>query len=179
MSELDRRKKTTRFIAFNLFMLFFCIYLLTATGLSFYLIDTSVMRLQVAQSIIERLDPSVPDGVRGADGRYYSWFGIGSALLAIPFYIIGKLIGVPAVAVSLMNQLFGAATVALIFLFSVSLGYSKRASLLVAFFYGLGTMAWPLAKHPFDHTIETFFILLSVYFLYLFCMRKTEIISLF
>jgi 4-amino-4-deoxy-L-arabinose transferase-like glycosyltransferase len=172
MSELNKEKKTIRFIALNLFILFLSIYLLTAPGVNFYYTDTSVMRLQVAKSIIERLDVSVPEGLRGADGRDYSWFGIGSALLAIPFYIIGKLIGVPAIAISIMNQLFGAATIVLVFLFSSSLGYSRRASLLVAIFYGLGTMAWSLAKQPFDNTIETFFVLFSVYSMHLYVIHR-------
>jgi hypothetical protein len=33
-------------------------------------------------------------------------------------------------------------------------------------------MAWPLAKQPFEHVVETLFILLSVYFLYLFILRE-------
>jgi len=37
----------------------------------------------------------------------------------------------------------------------------------VSMFYGFGTFAWPMAKHPFDHTVETLFVLLSVYFMYL------------
>ena len=92
--------------------------------------------------------------------------------MAVPFYVVGKIIGNPEVAVSLMNQLFGAATGVLIFFFAIALGYSRRASLLVAIFYGLGTIAWPLAKQPFDHIVETFFILLSVYFVYQHSVNK-------
>ena len=168
----------TRFIVFNLFIFFLSIYLLTAAGTNFYNMDTSILRLQVAKSLIESSDLSVPDGLKGVDGRHFSWFGIGSALLAVPFYIIGKLIGVPEIAVSMMNQLFGAATVVLIFLVTLFLGYSKRASLLIAFFYGLGTMAWPLAKQPFDNIIEIFFILLSVYCIYLYCVKKKVLLLL-
>jgi hypothetical protein len=171
MSEI-KRKNAVRLITFNLFIFFFSVYLLTAARNNFYHTDASQLRIQEAKSIIERSDLSVPEGVKGADGRKYSWLGIGSTLLAIPFYIAGKTIGIPEVAVSIMNQLFGVATAILIFLFSISLGYSRRASLLVSIFYGLGTFAWPLAKQPFDHTIETFFILLSVYSLYLYVTNR-------
>jgi len=160
-------------IVLCLFLFYFSIYFLTASGKNFYNTDASNLRLQVVKSIVERSDITVPQGtgVKGADGRDYSWVGIGSALLAIPFYMLGEAIGDPKNAVAIMNQQVGAITVVLVFLFTMSLGYSRRASLLVSVFYGLGTMAWPLAKQPFDHTIETFFILLSVYCIYLYVTR--------
>lgn len=163
-----------KYIAFNLFSFFVAIYLVTASGSNFYHTDASQLRIEVVKSIIERSDISVTEGIgiRGTDGRDYSWVGIGSALLAVPFYIAGKLMGAPENAVSVMNQLVGAATVVLVFLFSISLGYSRRVSLLVSIFYGLGTLAWPQAKHPFDHPVETFFVLLSVYFMYLYTVNK-------
>jgi hypothetical protein len=169
------RNKVPRFVAFNLFLFFFSIYLLTASGLNFYNTDSSQMQIGVTKSIVENFDISVTNriGIIGADGRKYSWLGIGSSIVAIPFYVIGKGIGAtPEITVSVINQLFGAATVVLIFLFAIALGYSRRASLLISLFYGLGTFAWPLAKQPFDHPIETFFILLSVYSLYLYVTNR-------
>jgi len=44
-----------------------------------------------------------------------SWFGIGSSAIAVPFYIIGSFAGSPDYAVSIMNQLIGAATAVLSF----------------------------------------------------------------
>jgi 4-amino-4-deoxy-L-arabinose transferase-like glycosyltransferase len=172
MEKLENnQKKIVRFIALNLLLFFVLTYWLSSSDTIIY--DTDA-RYEVTKSIVERADLSIPDdfGIRGADGRVYSWFGLGGSVLAIPFYIMGKYIGTPAIAVSLMNQIFGAVTVVLIFLFAIGLGYSRRASLLVSIFYGLGTMAWPLAKQPFDHTIETFFILLSVYCLYLYVTNR-------
>jgi len=168
----ENKKETNiiTFITLNLFVFFVSVYLLTASGPNFYNTDASQLRFEVVKSIVERFDLSVPKGtgLQGSDGRDYSWLGIGSSLLAVPFYVGGEAIGVsPEIAVSIMNNLFGAATVVLVFLFSFTLGYSKRASIMAAIFYGLCTMAWPLAKHPFDHPIETFFVLLSVYFIYL------------
>jgi hypothetical protein len=174
MSELDREKKIIRFTCVNLFILFFSVYLLTAPGMNFFDIDASQMRIQVAKSIVERADISVAEGVGiiGDDGRKYSWLGIGTTIIAIPFYIIGKSIGIPEFAILIMNLLFGAAAPIIIFLFCISLGYSRRTSFLVSIFYGFGTMAWPLAKQPFDHTIETFLILLSVYFMYSYVIHR-------
>jgi hypothetical protein len=175
MLKHTKEKKILRFIAFNLFLFFIAVYLLTASGLNFYDTDASQIQIDVAKSIVENFDISITDGVGiiGVDGRKYSWLGVGSAILAVPFYYIGELIGIPPEnALSVMNQLFGAATVVLIFLFAIALGYSRRASLLISIFYGLGTFAWPLAKQPFDHPIETFFILLSVYSLYLYVTNR-------
>jgi hypothetical protein len=176
MLKHTKEEKILRFIAFNLFLFFIAAYLLTASGINFYHTDASQMQIQVAKSIVERSDLCIAEGVvglRGADGRKYSWLGIGSAIMVVPFYIIGKGVGIaPENTVSVINQLFGTATVVLIFLFTIALGYSKRSSLLVSIFYGLGTFAWPLAKQPFDHPIETFFILLSVYSLYLYVTNR-------
>jgi hypothetical protein len=156
------------FISFNFFMFLVAVYLLSTSPNNAIDTDASQARYLVTKSIVERLDPSIPDGlgIKGVDRRDYSWYGLGQSVLAIPFYIVGKYIGTPENAFSIMNQLLGAAAAVLILLFSTVLGYSKRTSLYVAILYGLCTFAWPLAKQPFDHTIETFFILLSVYFTY-------------
>jgi hypothetical protein len=182
VSEHRKEKKIIIFVCLNLFALFASVYLLSGSGPNFYNTDASELRIQVAKSIIENANLSVPKGmgVQGADGRDYSWLGIGSVLIAVPFYIAVKLTGVqPEFAVSIINQLFSAGTVVLIFLFAIALGYSRRASLLISIFYGLGTFAWPLAKQPFDHPIETFFILLSVYSLYLYVTNRKILNLLF
>ena len=170
----------TKFTSARLFIFFISVYLLTASVVNSYHIDAAELLIQAARSLIERFDLSLPEGVgmRGADGRYYSWLGIGFALLAVPFYTIGELVGSPEIAVSIMNQIFGASTVVLIFLFSISLGYSRRASILVSVLYGLATIAWPLSKQPFDHVMETFFVLLSVYFMHWYILNKKVLLLL-
>jgi hypothetical protein len=167
----DRR--TVRFIGFNLFIFFVATYLLTASGAAFS--DVAQLRVEVARSIIERLDLNVPygTGMIGADGREYSSFGIGSVVLFIPLFFFGKLAGLPPEnVVSVMNHFFGAATAMLVFYFSISLRYSKRASVLVSLIYGLGTMAWYYSKDSGDHTIETFFILFSIYSMHRYTAEK-------
>jgi len=172
--KMKNRGKTVWFISLNLFLFFTAIYLLTSSYTSVYDTDASNARYQVTKSIVERFDLSMPTGmgVKGIDGRDYSWFGLGNSLLAVPFYIIGKYLGTPENAVSIMNLLIGSATAVLVFMFSVALGYSNRTSVFISIFYGLGTFAWPLAKQPFDHTVETFFVLFSVYFAYLYTLKK-------
>jgi hypothetical protein len=107
---------------------------------------------------------AIPDdlaGVRGRDGRNYSWYGLGHSLLSVPFYILGNYTGTPRDTVLKINTFFGPAVAVLIFLFSVCLGYSRRASLFAAILRDVH-YAWPIAKRPFDHTTEPF-VLLSVY----------------
>jgi hypothetical protein len=161
----------------NLFVFFLSIYLLTASGLNMLMTDVGAARIEVIKSIIDRFDLSIPSGlgILGADGREYSLFGIGSVLAALPFFFIGKLSGAsPENAVSVMNQIIGAATVVLVFLFSTTLGYTRRVSLLVSIFYGLGTFAWYYAKDPGDHTLETFCVLSAVFFMYRFNKACTK-----
>jgi len=176
MSEHSDKNTGLLFIAFHLFIFFICIYFLTASGPGFYHgYDLWQLRLEVMKSIVERFDIAVPEGIGiiGTDGRAYSLDSIGSALVGLPVYLVAKITGIqPEIAVSAMNQVFGAGTVVLIFLFCFSLKYSMRTSLVVSLFYGLGTIAWPLAKQPFDHTIEIFFILLSVYLMYVYIKNK-------
>jgi hypothetical protein len=170
MSEGEK----VRVLAIYLFAFVVCIYFLSIsiTAVS----DQHLLRYQVAKSIVERFDLTVPEGsfgIKGWDGRFYSLYGLGWSILAVPFYAGGKLVGQhPENLLFFLNPLVGAATVTLVFLFSIALGYSRRSSLVVSMFYGFGTFAWPMAKHPFDHIVENFFVLLSFYFMYLHTAKK-------
>ena len=147
--------ENNRDISVYLFIFFLSVYLLTASA-PVRFTDVGIARIEVLKSITERFDLSIPTGmgIKGHDGREYSLFAIGSVVLAIPFYITGKLIGIsPFDLIAIMNQLAGASTVVLVFLFSFSLGYSKRASLYASILYGLGTMAWYYSKDSGDHAL--------------------------
>lgn len=178
VNMLDDNRRTVRLIGFNLFIFFTATYLLTASGAAFsnaLLSDVAQMRIEVARSIIERLDLNVPSGMGmiGADGREYSWFGIGSVILFLPLFLFAKSAGLtPEHVVFIMNHFFGVATAVLVFFFSISLGYSRRAAVLVSMIYGLGTMAWYYSKDSGDHTIETFFILFSIYSMHRYTADK-------
>lgn len=172
--------KGIKFAAVNLFVFFASLYLFSASGLNFYETDAAQLRFAVVKSIIEKNDVNVPEeiGMRGADGRYYSWLGIGSALVSIPFYMVSSILHIPAkFIIQCLPIVFAAATAVIILLFVISLRYSSRTAILIALFYGLGTFAWPLSKQPFDHTMETFFVLLSIFLMYLYSHnRKTPLL---
>jgi hypothetical protein len=162
-----------KIIVSKIFIFFCAVYLLSASIITFSFTDAVQLNLDVARSIVEQCDVTVTNGLRGTDGREYSWKGIGQPLLSVPFYVLGNFFNIAVEnVISLLNPILTAGTAALIFLFAATLGYSYRASFLAALCYGLGTFAWPLSKHPFDHPVETFFILLSVFFMYQYCMQK-------
>ena len=165
-----------KLISINLFLLSCCIYFLTSNGNCDFLADISYMRGEVVKSIVEKGDLSVPSGtgIRGSDGKDYSWFGVGSALISLPLYVSGKIIGIsqPDKLHYVVNPIISAATLVLIFRFCLSLGYSIRSSFFTSLLYGFATLAWRFSKDPGDHALETFFILFSVYCTYLYSVKK-------
>jgi hypothetical protein len=178
-SETPDRFGSTKMVLY-LFAFFISLYVLTSSGNNYYNTDQSVLRIEVAKAIVERGSLAISrdvEGVRGIDGRNYSIRGIGVDLLAVPFYLAGKWTGIPPdVPVAMMSPFFGALTVVILFLFCSSLGYTIQSSLYVCLLYGLGTMAWPAAKHPVDNIFETFFILLSIYLLHLHHTQRKPIL---
>ena len=161
--------KVNRFIIYYLFLFIFSLYYLSWSVTSVSDPDASRARYEVTRSLVERLDVAIPEdiaGFKGKDGKNYSWYGLGHSLLSVPFYLIGNYVGASQNAVLKINLFYGPAVVVLIFIFCTFLGYSRRASLLAAISYGICTMAWPTAKRPFDHTVETFFVLSSLYCMY-------------
>lgn len=156
-------------IAFNLFLFLLAIYLFTSGGNNIESSDQQIARFETTRSIIENGDLSISDGtgIKGNNGKDYSWYGIGQPILAIPFYIIGKSLGKDAGAqgmVSLLNLFVVAASGVVLFFLINNLGYSKKTALAVTVFYALGTLAWPQSKHPFDHPVETLFVLLAIFY---------------
>ena len=172
ISEHDGR--TRRLIIIYLLLFILSIYLISY---SFIWTEYFIHRFQDTITLIDNHNLSISNlkstGVIGVDGKIYSLHGLGWPVLATPFYLIGKYTGMNSmVLVSLMALLISGANVLLVFLFSSKIGYSKRSSLAAAIFYGLGSMAWPYAKCLSDHIIETHFIILSVYMMYLYMSRK-------
>lgn len=160
---------------FALFTFFFAVYVLTSSVISMHLFDVSIMRLEVLASIFDRFDLNIPTGhgVVGVDGRDYSWFGLGSVLLSFPLYVLARITEMPPnIFLSMLNPIFSSTTAVLVYLFCMSTGYTTRASVHTSVVYGLGTMAWYYSKDPGDHSFETFFILLSTFFMYKFIRSK-------
>lgn len=124
-------------------------------------------------------------GCQGADGRFYATHGIGYPLYLLPFYVVALTtaralhvkncdqLGLPAAThawnycvpihlVSWSNSLLSAATVALLCLICLELGYGRRRSLALALLYGFATLAWPYARFGFDVTLTALLVLAAL-----------------
>ena len=164
--------KINRSIALKLFFFFFFIYLLTASGI----IDVTPGNISylTAKSLIEHGDVDIPkidalwyDSVReGKDGRYYATTGICQPLFMVPLVKVAGYAGA-----TFLNQIVSALVCVVIFLFCLSLGYSRRNSVIISLIYGLSTIAWPYSKTTFNQAQEVLLILLVIYFAFLYTKR--------
>ena len=170
VNEMNTDKKSL--ISIFIFLFFFMIYILTSSGSVHVTVDGTV-RYVVTKNIVDSGNVSIPEdlgrymGTMGSNGKYYSWYGIGQSALMVPLYVIGKAVANPEFMVSLFNPLLTSITCVVIFLFCLTLGYSSRTSVIVTLMYGLGTIAWPQSKGPFEHPLETTLILLSIFLVHL------------
>ncbi len=171
-----------RLLARGVFCLLFALYALTAVGLPDN--PDAEVEFQTTRSLarFEGLAISTEtsegaaivaarfDVAEGRDGRFYSWFGVGQALVAVPLYWIGAGLGellpelesahrasgvhqgierteyVAHLAVGLRNPLAGALTGFFLTAALLRLGIRRRAAVGCALAYGLSTFVWPLAR---------------------------------
>ncbi|MHC4893967.1 MAG: ArnT family glycosyltransferase [Planctomycetota bacterium] len=125
---------------------------------------------------------------QGRDERWYSWFGVGQAIAAVPLYWSGMLLGevfdgVEArhtqtlaygqprseywahLAVGLRNPILGALTVWLVFLCARQVGVRRHAAVVASAAYGLATFAWPQARDGLSDVQATFLATLAMWLL--------------
>ncbi len=118
----------------------------------------SLARFEYAIDIWEDNRSITPHRV-GRNGEMVGVSGIGQSVIALPFFLAGKVAALPApaqyreVVVRLFtmwtNSLVTAVNAVFVFLIAYRLGAQQRSSILLALVYGLGTMAWPHAKTLF------------------------------
>ena len=158
-----------------LFLFFFSVYLLTSSGHNPSL--DAELRYQLTKSIVEKGTLTVPDdiGIPGVDSRFYSFYGLGQSLLAIPLFIISKpitwLLNTPPdyageFMFCILNTLLVSLMCVLLFKLLIDMRYSYMVSLLTTFVFGLSTPVWFYAKYPSDNVTIAFFILLSFFLAY-------------
>jgi len=161
-----------------LFVLAFSVYLFTAGG-SMTITDAVVM-FDVTQNLVERHTVAMSSSLlgmeahRGADGRYYSPFGVAQSLYNIPFYLAAKLfvgstgfrLGKPdSVAkafVALGQTLLGAVIVWQVFRLGVLVTGNMIASSLAALTLAFGSILWPYARFGFNQPLACATLLASV-----------------
>src|SRR6266480_554141 len=168
VGEENRDPTSARRLAINVFILLISVYTLTSSGNAVDVTDDGMIRYAVTQSLVERGASDLPSdlgtrwGIKGQDGHYYTKYGLGQSLLAIPFFLVGKWLGNPKFFISLLGPLVAALVCLGLFFFALRLGYSLKTALSLCLLAGLCTQIWPESKSPFDHGIEALFCLLSV-----------------
>jgi len=157
----------------TIFLLFFSVFALTGQG-SIQSSDGKIMFLLTA-SLVERQSLMIaePDNAPGLPT--YSKYGIGMSILAIPFYLIGKILSMvmgidPAMAtqfcVSMINAFLSAGTCLLVYRFARErLWFSPKTALALAVAYGFSTMAWFYSEDFMSEPAATLLILLAVWWI--------------
>ncbi|MDP3790890.1 MAG: hypothetical protein Q8R38_02475 [Candidatus Omnitrophota bacterium] len=167
--------KTTK-SAILIFCLLGLIYLITAKG--FIEISDTHFSILTAESIIEKGSLAIDEHTGGycfesRDGKYYSKYGIGLAVIFIPFILASKLIAHISAApkefivnflVSFYNIFFGAGAAAIFFRMLYKKFYVPlKTAVIMAFVLGLATMQWRYSIWTFSEVTQGFFLILSVY----------------
>jgi hypothetical protein len=160
----------------RVFLFFLTAFLSVSSGI--IASSDGVTIFNVTQAIVERGEISVSgDNVSiGVGGKLYSRYGIGLSAVAIPLYLLGKLVSflIPAQfhslilkgSVSLTNAIVGGLGCLLLFLTGQTLGYSPRVSFQLAISFAFSTIFTVYAtKSFFTQPLETFTLLAAVYFL--------------
>jgi hypothetical protein len=139
--------------------------------------------LEVTRSLVGHGGFEVPPdlGKLGRGGRYYSKYGIGQSLAAVPLYLVGVAVGqiaatrgmppslVEEAAASFLNAFVTAATAVVVFLFAHRLGARTRLAVGCALIYGLGTLAFPYAQSFYSEPLSGLLLLLSA-----LCLLRLE-----
>ena len=124
--------------------------------------------------------------VPGVDGQLYPQFAPGQALVAIPLYLVGRLIGgapslssvlITRFTTSLFNPIVIALTGWLLALFAARLNFSLRLSLALGAAYALGSMALPYTGTYFSEPLIALTILLAAYALHRVKVDRVDLIE--
>ena len=156
-----------------LFLFFFSVYVLTGQG-SIQSADGKIMFL-LTQAMVENHSLSFSEIVSLSDtpGPQYSKYGLGMSVLAIPFYLFGKLLsfllGIEAslatqFTVSMINAMLTALSCLMVFRIATErFEFTLRIGLFLALGFGLSTIAWYYSEDFMSEPATTFFLLSAVY----------------
>lgn len=160
-------------IHLTLFLFFFSVYALTGQG-SIQSADGKIMFL-LTQAMVENHSVSFSEMVSLQDtpGPQYSKYGLGMSILAVPFYLFGKLLsfllGIEVslstqFAVSMINAIFTALSCLMVFRIATErFEFTLRTGLFLALGFGLSTIAWYYSEDFMSEPATTFFLLSAVY----------------
>jgi hypothetical protein len=167
----------------RLFALALSVYLFSAGG-SLTTTDAVVM-FDVTRNLVEHRTVAMSGNLlgmeahRGADGRYYSPFGLGQSLYNVPFYLaativtratglrIGKPDSLAKAFVALGQTFITAAIVWLVFDFACLVTLDLTASLVAALALAFASVLWPYSKFGFNQPLAALTLVAAVRSAYL------------
>jgi 4-amino-4-deoxy-L-arabinose transferase-like glycosyltransferase len=97
------------------------------------------------------------------DGEMVPNYEPAQMILAIPFYLWGRSLDAALQGVMVFNAVVTAASVALLYLCFIELGYRRRTATLGALVYAFATLAWPYSRVFFREPLTVLAYLLAVY----------------
>jgi hypothetical protein len=125
------------------------------------------------------------DQQKGIDGKHYSRYGIGLALVEVPFYAVGHLISkhlpskihdyITMFSVSLTNAFIAALLCLMFYIIALEFGYSEKTSFSLTVILGFGTYLWPYSRYGFSEPLLILFLLASFYATLIY--KKTGAVS--
>jgi hypothetical protein len=161
-----------------LFLLALTVYVATAGG-SLTTTD-GVVAFDVAKNLVERGSVATSsnllgsEALRGADGRYFSPFGLAQSLYDVPFYlagtaivrmtglVLGKPDSIPKALVALSQTLLVALIVWQTYRLATAVVGSARLALLAALTCAFGSLLWPYALFGFGQPLACATLLAAV-----------------
>lgn len=97
------------------------------------------------------------------NNRFFSTFPPGVAVLALPFYITGKIFGMAQVFAFATSTFFSVLTAIIIYATCKKLNLSNSTGIFVATVFSLSSVAWPYSVSLSAHTVSAFITILGLY----------------
>ena len=128
----------------------------------------------LTQALVENQSVSFSEvgSIENIPGPKFSKYGLGMSILAIPFYILGKVLSVllgievsltAQFSVSMINALLTALSCLVIYQFATKrFNFSPRTSLLLVSGLGLSTIAWYYSEDFMSEPATSLFLLSAV-----------------
>ncbi|MBA3532073.1 MAG: phospholipid carrier-dependent glycosyltransferase [Ardenticatenales bacterium] len=158
-----------RRVAVGLFFLALALYLLTYVG-AFKTNDERAM-FSSTDSFVKRREFTTNQiywdysnvGMLATTGEMVPNYEPAQSILAIPFYLWGRALDATAQAVMLFGAVATAASVAMLYLCLLELGYDARTSALASLVYAFATITWSYSKTFFRDPLTVLAYLVTVY----------------
>jgi hypothetical protein len=171
-------------VSVGVFLLVAAVYLTAGSG-RIDIIDGQY-RFEVARNLlddrsIQISDPFLGFAAEGING-VYSPYGVAGSIVSLPLVYLANVAGTPSrdrqqFFFSFTSGVLGAATAAVLFLFYITLGVTKRPAVAWALVAAFATLAFPVAASVFDQVQHGFFVLCACFLAFLSTRRDSMLLA--